>query len=269
MDPTLAPRRDPPVHHQPPQHLLPRHFFAARRHARLPKPFQAQRPPQIARQPAVAERTRPAQFQPAQLHLEAIDRALGNLAIVGKQTQRPASLLLLVEHVQRFQPRRLLRVIDFPQVHHRPLDRLPRRHPTILHDAEVAMILAVFLARRGPQKHPAQDHRNRGRNTEGRSSPQPNPTTRGHKHWTFGLRPRSNALEWARTAKVRLARAVRDRVRHRSRGTVRTSARRDQEPAVRQHVRLMGRPPSPGYTDLAFPFAAAPPPSLETTDAPR
>src|SRR5437870_5040795 len=67
------------------------------------------------------------------------------------------------------------------------------------------MILAVFLSSRGPQKHPAQDHRNRFRNTGGRSSPQPNPTTRGYKRWTFGSRTRRNALEWVRTAKVRLA----------------------------------------------------------------
>src|SRR5438034_10095010 len=66
------------------------------------------------------------------------------------------------------------------------------------------MILAVFLSSRGPQKHPAQNHRNRFRNTGGRSSPQPNPTTRGYKRWTFGSRTRRNALEWVRTAKVRL-----------------------------------------------------------------
>src|SRR2546428_4090986 len=71
------------------------------------------------------------------------------------------------------------------------------------------MILAVFLSSRGPQKHPAQDHRNRFRNTGGRSSPQPNPTTRGYKRWTFGSRTRRNALEWVRTAKVRLEFGVR------------------------------------------------------------
>jgi len=71
------------------------------------------------------------------------------------------------------------------------------------------MILAVFLSSRGPQKHPAQDHRNRFRNTGGRSSPQPNPTTRGHTHWPFSLRTRRTALEWVRTAKVRLRHTTR------------------------------------------------------------
>ncbi len=84
VDAKLAARRDPPVHHQQPQHFLPRHLFAARRQALLPKVLQAQSPPQLARQPAVAERARPSQFQPAQLHLEATDRALRNLTIVGK-----------------------------------------------------------------------------------------------------------------------------------------------------------------------------------------
>ena len=42
----------------------------------------------------------------------------------------------------------------------------------------------------------------------------------------------------------------------------------DQEVAtVRQRARLMGHPPSPRRNDCAFRLDAAPPPSLETTDA--
>jgi hypothetical protein len=48
---------------------------------------------------------------------------------------------------------------------------------------------------------------------------------------------------------------------------MRTSASRDQEPTVRQRVRLRGRPSSPRLVDVAFLFDAAPPLSLETTDA--
>ena len=44
----------------------------------------------------------------------------------------------------------------------------------------------------------------------------------------------------------------RDRVHQRLRRTVRTSAMRDQEPKVRQRVRLMGRPPHLATIDLAF-----------------
>ena len=61
----------------------------------------------------------------------------------------------------------------------------------------------------------------------------------------------------------------RDRVRHGLRRTVRPSALRDQEPVVRQRVALMGHPPSPRHASFAFPLDAAPPPSLETTDALR
>ncbi len=61
----------------------------------------------------------------------------------------------------------------------------------------------------------------------------------------------------------------RDRVRHRSRHTVRPSAMRDQEPVVRQRARLMGHPPSPRHASFAYPLDAAPRPSLETTDALR
>ena len=46
-------------------------------------------------------------------------------------------------------------------------------------------------------------------------------------------------------------------------------ARGDQEPRVRQRVCMMGHPPSPRDDDLALRFDAAPPPSLEITDALR
>ena len=61
----------------------------------------------------------------------------------------------------------------------------------------------------------------------------------------------------------------RDRVRQGLRRTVRPSALRDQEPMVRQRAALMGHSPSPRHAPFAFPLDAAPPPSLETTDAPR
>jgi len=60
-----------------------------------------------------------------------------------------------------------------------------------------------------------------------------------------------------------------DRGRSRWRRSVRSSARRDQEPVVWQRARLMGHLPSPRHVVLAFPFDAAPPPSLEPTDALR
>ncbi len=50
----------------------------------------------------------------------------------------------------------------------------------------------------------------------------------------------------------------RDRVRHRSRHTVRPSAMRDQEPVVRQRAALMGHPPSPQHASFAYPLDAAP-----------
>ena len=60
----------------------------------------------------------------------------------------------------------------------------------------------------------------------------------------------------------------RDRVRPRLRHAVRLmSVARDQEPVVGQRAAMMGPPPSPRDDDFAFPLDAAPPPSLETTDA--
>src|SRR5712692_3444412 len=140
------------VHHQQPQHLLPTHRFAAFRQTLPPELAQPQLLPKFTGQPAVAERPRAPQLQPAQPHLDVVHGIFRQRAILGKQTQLPELLLLLIEDVQSFAPRRLLLAVDLAQVQHGPLHRLVRRDPLVLHDAEVAVVFAVFLSVCAAQK---------------------------------------------------------------------------------------------------------------------
>ena len=153
MHPKLAARLNQPVHHQQLQHFFPAHRFAAFRQALLPELIQSQLPPQLAPQPAVAEHTRMSQLQFPKPDLNAIDRIFGQDSVFGKQAQRRVFLPLVIEYRQTLPPRRFLLVVDLSQIQHGPLRRLACRQPPVLHDAEVAMLLAVLLSRCAAQKH--------------------------------------------------------------------------------------------------------------------
>ena len=74
--------------------------------------------------------------------------------IVGKQAHRGVLRLVLVEYRQTLSPCVFLFVVDLSQLQNRPLGCPTRCEPSVLHNAEVAMDFAVFLALRAPQKHP-------------------------------------------------------------------------------------------------------------------
>src|SRR3954447_17044274 len=96
---------------------------------------------------------RPPQFQSAEFHWHAVHGIRRNLPVVRKQAQRRVALLCLIEHLQCFAPGRLLLVVDLTEIEHRPLYGLATRHATVLDDAEIAVVLTVFLAIGSPQKH--------------------------------------------------------------------------------------------------------------------
>src|SRR5665647_499461 len=98
--------------------------------------------PEIASQPAIAEGARASQLQPAQLHLQALYSIPGNLAILREQAQRTCALPLLVENVESFTPCRFLLVVDLTQIQNGALRGLTGRQTPILHNAEVAVLLA-------------------------------------------------------------------------------------------------------------------------------
>src|SRR5438477_4238056 len=125
-------------------------------------------------QPAVAKHPRPAQFHLAEFHLDTGAGFGRNLPIFRKQTQGRVPLAALVEHLQALAPRRFLAVVDLTQIEDRSLGHpllLFRSYATVLHDAEIAMLLAVLLPHLGAEKHGGgQDGRNRAGGEEGRSA---------------------------------------------------------------------------------------------------
>ena len=80
--------------------------------------------------------------------------ALHWLAPLMQVSQRVGETLLrLVEDRQCFTRRRLRLIIELAEIQDCTLRRLPTRQTSILDDAEVAMIFAVFLAIGAAQKH--------------------------------------------------------------------------------------------------------------------
>src|SRR5882724_4218430 len=100
MHTQFAARIDQPVDYQQLQHLLPTDCLPAVRQSILPETVESELAPQIAGQPAVAERTRAPQLQPTQLHLQTVHRIGRNFPILWKQTQRARTLALVVEYIQ-------------------------------------------------------------------------------------------------------------------------------------------------------------------------
>src|SRR3954467_15791653 len=170
---------DQPVDHQQLQHFLPTDCFPAVRQSFLPEIIESQLAPQIARQPAVAERTGSPKLQLAQLHLQTVYRISGNLPIFWKQTQRPRTLSLFVKYVQTLPPCTFLLIVDLTEIQHRPLCCLARRQAAILNDAEVPDApshpsFGLCFAKTSKQ----QNDTSRLKAKVGRSSPQPFSRTR-------------------------------------------------------------------------------------------
>ena len=92
--------------------------------------------------------------------MHAVDRVGGNRTVLWKQTQRCKAVLLLIEHLQRFAPGRLLAVVDFAQIQHLPLRDFPGSQTPTLHHRVVTVFLPILLPPVAAQKHvPLQNAR--------------------------------------------------------------------------------------------------------------
>ncbi len=156
--PKLTARINQPVHHQQFQHLRPGYASPSLRQLLRPEPIQLQLLPQLASQPAVAIRACSLQLHLAELYLHAVDRVRRYQSILSKQTQRRESMLLLIEHLQRLAPSRLLAVVDFAQVQHLPLSNFPASQTPAFHHRVVAMFLPILDPLVAPQKHVHWQH---------------------------------------------------------------------------------------------------------------
>ena len=110
----------------------------------------------MARQPAGAPLPRPVQPQSAEPDMHHIAVQRRRVPILGEQRDLSGLLAALVECLDRPAPRRALAVVDLAQIQHMPLHRPAAGHPAVLHDAPVAMLLAVLPAKLVAQKHAAR-----------------------------------------------------------------------------------------------------------------
>ncbi len=98
----------------------------------------------MARQPTATPLSRPAQAQTAEPDMHDIAIQCRRRTILGKQRDLFAGLPALVERLDRLAPCGALAVVDLAQIKHVPLHRPAAGHPAVLHDAPVAVLLAVF-----------------------------------------------------------------------------------------------------------------------------
>lgn len=119
-------------------------------------------PPQRQAQPAVSERPRPAKCQLLHPQAQRVHGVRRNLAVLrGGREVHVEQLIerglqeprVLVEDLQRPAPGRFLRVVDLAEVEHLPLNHSVPGQPTRLHDAVVAVPLAVLEALLAAEEH--------------------------------------------------------------------------------------------------------------------
>ena len=155
MQPPLATRRQDPVRHEHKQHLIEARALARGRQSLAPELIESELLPELQAEPACAPLPWPLEAQLREL--QAHDRGVRHhrfATILGKQRERSPHLRRLVQHLDRFTPRELLRGVDLPQIQHMPLQHASTAYTLVLHHAEVAVLFAVFLASRRAQKHP-------------------------------------------------------------------------------------------------------------------
>src|ERR1700730_16372751 len=111
--------------------------------------------PQSLRQPARAPSARP--FQPKLGNPHANHRSIRQktfATVLRKKRQRLRALAVLLKNLDRFAPRPFLAVVDLAQIKHVALNHAPETaNALVLHNAEIAVALAVLLANRSAQKH--------------------------------------------------------------------------------------------------------------------
>jgi hypothetical protein len=89
----------------------------------------------------------------AELDLHDLVFKIRYWTVFGKQRNRLGTGAAPFEHLDRFTPRLVLRVIDLPEIKYLALYNAITLATAILNDAPVAVLLTVFETSRGAQKH--------------------------------------------------------------------------------------------------------------------
>jgi hypothetical protein len=109
--------------------------------------------PKRAGQPTGAPLTRALELQLIELDLHHITAKLGDLAVFRKDRHLSRLALALLNYLDHLTPGRLLLIIDLAEIEHLTLyDTITTTAP-VLHDAPVAVFLAVLEAFGRTQKH--------------------------------------------------------------------------------------------------------------------
>src|SRR6202011_5982947 len=153
VQPPLAAGVDQAVRHQRLQHVQPACSLPRCGQTRRPEIIQPQLIPHMAGQPARAPLPWPVQPQTAEpdMHHIAIQRRCRT--ILRKQRDLSGLVAALVKRFDGLAPRRSLCVVDLAEIQYMPLHRPTAGHPTVFHDAPVAMLLPVLPANPVAQKH--------------------------------------------------------------------------------------------------------------------
>ena len=153
VQPPLAAGIDQAIGDQRLQHVQPPCPLPRRRQPWRPEIIQPQLIPHMAGQPAGAPLPRTVQPKTAEPDMHHIAIQCRCLPILGKQRDLSGLLAIFVERIDRPAPRRPLGIVDLAQVQHVSLHRAAAGDTTVLHDAPVAMLLAVLSANLVAQKH--------------------------------------------------------------------------------------------------------------------
>ncbi len=109
----------------------------------------------MARQPTATPLSWAAKSQTTEPDMHHIVIQRRRRTILRKQRDLFAGLPALIERLDRLAPCGALAVIDLAQIKHVPLHRPAAGHAAVLHDAPVAVLLAVLAAKLVAQKHDA------------------------------------------------------------------------------------------------------------------
>ena len=117
-----------------------------------PEPVQLQTVPQTKSQPARAPLTRRVHFHVLNLDPNHFTLQRRHFPPLGKQRHLPRTRLAF-HNLDRAAPRRMLAVVDLPQIQHLALHYPTATHAYVLHHAPIAVLLTVLAAFLAAHKH--------------------------------------------------------------------------------------------------------------------
>jgi hypothetical protein len=140
----FAARLQQALAHQDLQPVQPARALAAAPQLLRPETVQGQPIPQRQRQPTASPLPGTAQAQFVEPDLDDLAVQLRRGAVGIEQRELPGAWACRIQHLNALAPGRLPAIVDLPQIQDLALHYAAPRRAAVLHDAPVAMFLAVF-----------------------------------------------------------------------------------------------------------------------------